>query len=310
MRNAFGRELFELAARHPELNLLVGDIGFGIFDQYRSEHPGRFINCGVAESNMISTAAGMAFEGKRPVVYTIIPFFVIRALEQIRVDLCINQLPVMLVGVGGGLAYDMLGPTHHAIEDVAIMRALPGITVLTPSDPIEVKWMLAEAYHRINGPVYLRLGKGGEPNLHDDEKKFRWATPLQMREGSEVIFVTYGPILAEVLDAADQLETRGISCAVFCINQIKPLAVDSLLKYVVNARVVVTVEEHNILGGLGESLAGALAPHGLAVPMMMLGILDRITHEVGHRAFLLDRHGINAVGILKQVSQFLARQTR
>lgn len=305
MRGAFSQELSKLAARHPELHLLVGDIGFGIFDQFRSLYPERFINCGVAEANMIGTAAGLAAEGRRPIVYTIIPFLVMRAFEQIRVDLCINNLPVMLVGVGGGLSYDILGPTHHAIEDVAIMRAVPGMTILTPSDPIEVEWMLAEAYHRINGPVYFRLGKGGEPNLHDGEKEFRWATPLQIREGSEVIFVTYGPILAEVLDASDQLEAQGVSCAVFSINQIKPLAVDSLLKFIANARVIVTVEEHNIYGGLGDALAGALAPHGLGVPMMILGIPDCLTDEVGDRSFLLDRHGLNSVGISTRVSQFL-----
>ena len=135
MRNAFNQALTRLADQEPSVSLLVGDIGFKVFDQFRAEHPGRFLNLGVAEASLLGTAAGLAMEGKRPIVYTIIPFLVMRAFEQIRVDVCMHKLPVLLVGVGGGLSYDTLGPTHHAIEDVAIMRALPDMTVLTPSDP-------------------------------------------------------------------------------------------------------------------------------------------------------------------------------
>ena len=168
MRNAFAQELVNLADKDERIILLAGDIGFRIFDEFLEKFPNRFINCGIAEQNMISVAAGMASEGKVPFVYTIIPFLVMRAYEQIRVDLGINNQNVTLVGVGGGLAYDKLGSTHHACEDIALMRTIPNLDVYTPYDPNNVKNCLIQAYNSsiIEGKSsYIRLSKGGENNL-------------------------------------------------------------------------------------------------------------------------------------------------
>ena len=159
MRNAFNDVLIEKARSDESLVFLVGDIGFKVFDGFREKFPDRFYNVGIAEANMIGTAAGLAMAGMNPVVYTIIPFLVMRTFEQIRVDLCMQNLPVTLVGVGGGLVYDTLGPTHHAIEDLAIMRALPNMQILIPCDPNETK-IVFDQWHDKEGPKYIRLGKG------------------------------------------------------------------------------------------------------------------------------------------------------
>src|SRR5436190_12698442 len=162
MRNAFAAEILDRATEDPRVVLLSGDIGNRLFDKYKAKHPGRFFNCGVAEANMISLGAGMAASGLRPVAYTIAPFMTSRAFEQIRVDVCYHHVPVIVAGVGAGLCYASLGATHHSCEDIALMRSLPGMTVLCPADPLEVRLALKAAL-KLDGPCYLRLGKKGEP---------------------------------------------------------------------------------------------------------------------------------------------------
>src|SRR5262245_5336881 len=171
MRDAFNAELNDIAAANPETFLLTADIGFQVFDRFRDEHPGHFINMGVAEANMIGVAAGLAMSGKFPFVYTIIPFLTMRAFEQIRVDICIQNQNVKIVGVAGVVAYGTLGPTHHSIEDFAILRALPNMTVIVPCDPLETR-LAVRAAVELKGPVYVRLGKNGEPTLHKEKYAF------------------------------------------------------------------------------------------------------------------------------------------
>ncbi|MCA9067944.1 MAG: transketolase family protein, partial [Planctomycetaceae bacterium] len=171
MRNAFARELLELATADSRIVLLSGDIGNRMFDNYKAAFPNRFYNCGVAEANMMGIASGLALSGMRPVVYTIVPFVTTRCLEQIRVDVCYHQAPVVIVGVGGGLSYASLGATHHSCEDIAHLRVLPEMTVICPGDSIEVRLALRAAVAH-PGPVYLRLGKKGEPIIHESPPAF------------------------------------------------------------------------------------------------------------------------------------------
>lgn len=297
MRNAFISELNELAGKQKSLILLAGDIGFKVFDKFRDTYPDKFFNCGIAEANMIGMSAGLAMAGFRPFVYTIIPFLTMRAFEQIRVDLCMHNQPVILVGVGGGLSYDTLGPTHHAIEDVAIMRALPNMTVIVPSDPDEVKQAIIQAYE-LKKPVYIRLGKNGEPPLTlNCSSEFKLGRARVLREGEDVAIVGCGPILKIALDAAEILMSQGISCRVVDMHTIKPLDNTQIIETANKVRAMITLEEHSILGGLGSAIAEIIAENGLQLPFRRFGIQDRFTTEVGKQEYLLGLNQLTSENI-------------
>src|SRR5271154_1680591 len=210
MRNAFAAEVTRLAAEDPRIVMLSGDIGNRLFDKFKEVAGPRFFNCGVAEANMIGVASGLAMSGMRPIAYTITPFITTRVLEQIRVDLCYHDVPAIIVGVGGGLSYASLGPTHHACEDIAFLRALPGMTVLCPADPVEVRACLLIALDH-NGPVYIRLGKRGEKEIHRTLPQFRIGGSHVLREGRDLCILSVGNITTAALEAAELLHEHGIN---------------------------------------------------------------------------------------------------
>jgi len=258
MRNAFARTITALAKADPRIVLLSGDIGNRMFDEFKGLFPDRFYNCGVAEANMTGVAAGLALSGFRPVTYTIAPFNTYRCFEQIRLDLCYHNLPVVVVGVGGGLSYAGLGATHHSCEDIACLRALPNMTVLCPGDAVEVGLLLAEAV-KGPGPSYLRLGKKNEPVVHQSPPALRIGKAILLREGRDAMLVNTGNTLPEALAAADLLARRGISAGVASMHTVKPLDTDFLAESFGSCRLVVTVEEHGSAGGLGGAVAEWLA---------------------------------------------------
>ncbi|MBI5065386.1 hypothetical protein HZA97_04050 [Candidatus Woesearchaeota archaeon] len=303
MRDAFSAELCNIAEKDSEVIFLTGDIGYQVFDNYVSKFPDRFFNMGVAEASMITTAAGLAHSGKKPFVYTIIPFLTMRAYEQIRVDVCINNHPLKIVGVGGGVAYGHLGPTHHATEDVAIMRALPNMTVIVPSDPSETRKAVIAAYQH-NGPVYVRLGKNKEPDL----KRYNYDTyqlgkAAVMREGKEIGIISCGPVMNEVLKAADELSKEGLESTVLNMHTIKPLDVEAIKKLADQVNVLVSVEEHNIIGGLGSAVSEVLAESGKGKTFRRLGIRDTICHGVGSQEYHYKKQGINAESIKNTIKE-------
>jgi len=305
MRNAFNTALIESARNDESIVLLVGDIGFGVFDSFRDEFPDRFFNVGVAEANMVGIAAGLSMSGFKPVVYTIIPFLIMRAFEQIRVDLCIQNLPVILVGVGGGLVYDTLGPTHHAIEDLSIMRSLPNMHVLTPCDPSEVKLSFNDSFsHR--GPTYIRLGRGGEKNLlTEDLIKNRLPEKINViKNGKEVLFISCGPILEETMAALDLLSSD-FNCGLINIHSLKPLDKNSIKDQISLYNFIVTIEEHSIIGGIGSAIAEIIAQSSSNSRQLIIGIPDVITTEIGKREYLLGHHNIDAKSIANRVKSFI-----
>lgn len=306
MRDAFIAELHDIAARDPNCLLLAGDIGFKVFDRFRESYPDRFYNLGIAEANMIGVSAGLALSGKRPIVYTIIPFLTMRPFEQIRVDICMNNLPVILVGIGGGLAYDILGPTHHAIEDVAILRALPNMTVLAPCDPREVRAAMRSAYE-LGGPAYIRLGRGGEPSLDGNARNYEIGRTYEMRAGRDITIIGAGPVLKEALEAASLLEREGIRCGVVNMHTIKPLDREAVIRAAHGSNLIVTLEEHSVIGGLGSAVAEVLAEEGLPVRLKRLGINDAFTYRVGYRPYLLEYHGLNARGVAETIRSLLGQ---
>ncbi len=222
MRNAFIRALTDAAAADERIVFLTGDLGFKLFDDFAARYPGRFMNVGVAEATMAGVAAGLALEGKKPFIYSIVPFATLRCYEQIRNDICYHEADVTVVGVGGGYSYGPNGPTHHALEDIAVMRALPNMTIVCPGDPAEtVAAVHALARHR--GPAYLRLGRAGEPTVHPGPVTLTIGTSLVLREGRDVALLATGNMLATAVRVADLLAPRGLTCRVVSMPTVKPL---------------------------------------------------------------------------------------
>jgi transketolase len=307
MRNAFAQALLEAGRSDPRVVLLMGDIGNRLFDPFAEACGARFLNCGIAEANMIGVAAGLALSGLRPVVYTIAPFATARCLEQIRVDLCYHEAPVVVVGVGAGLGYASLGPTHHACEDLAQLRTLPGMTVVCPGDAFEVRAALRAAL-AWPGPVYLRLGKKGEPLVHAREPELEIGRALVLRAGHEVCLLATGSILPVALEAGARLEAAGISTEVVSFHTVKPLDEACLARAFRKFRVVVSLEEHSRLGGLGGAIAEWLGDQGpRPARLLRIGTPDAFHGEGGSQAHARACAGLDAESIAARTCALVGR---
>jgi transketolase len=278
VRNAFAKQITALAREDPRVVVLAGDIGNRLFDNLKAQSPDRFFNCGVAEANMIGMAAGMAMNGLRPFCYTITPFLTYRCLEQIRVDVCYHHVPVVLVGTGSGLSYASLGATHHSCEEMGMLRLLPGLAVLAPADAMEVRGALKAAL-KYPHPVYMRIGKKGEPVIHKTELEFVIGQALPIREGTEVCLLSAGTMLASALQTAEELEKHGISTKVVSFPCLKPLDEAMLAAVFAKYKCVATMEEHSVLGGLGGAVAEWLSGARLPGLLLRFGTPDEFLHD-------------------------------
>jgi len=301
MRNAFARELTSLADQDDRIVLLSGDIGNRMFDDFKSRFPQRFFNCGVAEANMMGMAAGLAMSGLRPVVYTITPFVTTRCLEQIRVDVCYHDVPVVIIGVGGGLAYASLGATHHSCEDIGFLRLLPNMTVVCPGDALETQAALQAALSEQHG-VYLRLGKKGEPVVHQAPPDFRIGKAIVLSEGADVTLVSTGNLLPVAVAAAEQLKGSELAAGVVSMHTVKPIDEAALDAAFLSSRLVVTVEEHSVLGGLGGAVAEWLGSQQRPLaPLLRVGTGDYFLHEAGGQSHARQCFGIDRDSIVTKV---------
>lgn len=304
MRNAFADEVTKLAKTDQRVVLLSGDIGNKLFDNFKSVDEKRFYNCGVAEANMMGVAAGMALCGLRPFVYTIAPFTTTRCFEQIRVDVCYHEAPVVIVGTGSGLSYASLGPTHHSLEDMAILRTLPGMRVVAPCDATELRLALRASLHE-DGPVYIRIGKKGEPAVHAEPPNFKIGEAIVLRSGTDVALLSAGTIAAEALKAADMLAAAGISAEVVSFHTVKPLDLRYLELAVNQFRLIATVEEHGRIGGFGSAVAEWGAAHNAKVPQVAFGTDDEFLHEIGSQEYARARHGLTAGNFAATIAAML-----
>ncbi|MFH1593953.1 MAG: transketolase C-terminal domain-containing protein [Candidatus Omnitrophota bacterium] len=272
MRNAYIEALYGLAKNDNRILALVADNGAIVYDKYRKEFPDQFLNFGISEANMVSVAAGLASCGKIPFAYTISAFLTMRAFEQIRNDVCMQKMNVKLVGIGAGFVYSDLGPTHHAVEDIALMRALPNMTILSPADPMESR-KITFAARKIDGPVYIRLATGGSPQIYSRDYEFKTGQGVTLKEGRDITFIVTGGILKDVLEAAYELEESGISARVVNIHTIKPIDKEIILAAARDTRTIITVEEHTIFGGLGSAVAEVILEEGnMPVRFKRLGL--------------------------------------
>jgi transketolase len=285
MRTSFVETLCEAAGADGRVWLLTADLGYSVLERFAARFPGRYVNVGVAEQNMIGIAAGLARSGAVVFVYSIANFPTFRCLEQVRNDVCYHGADVKVVSVGGGFAYGPQGYTHHGLEDLAVMRALPGMTVVAPGDPAEAR-LATRALAARPGPAYLRLGKAREPAVHAGEPAFALGRALEVRPGRDVTLISTGGMLAETAAAAGRLAREGIDARVLSMHTLKPLDADAVRRAARETAAVVTVEEHSVTGGLGSAVAEVLAECGAAVPLCRWGAPDEPRHDVGSQAYL------------------------
>jgi Transketolase, C-terminal subunit len=301
MRDAFIRALTELAEIDERIVLVTGDLGFGVLQDFAARFPTRYINAGVAEQNMTAIACGMALEGFQVYTYSIGNFPTLRCLEQIRNDVCYHDADVKIVSVGGGFSYGQLGMSHFATEDLAIMRALPNMTVVVPSDP----WEAAELTRQISarpGPTYLRLDKS---SAHLPQTPVQLGRARKVRDGKDVHLVATGGIVEDVIKAADLLAQQGVGAAVSVVATVKPLD-ETLIGELGAAKAVVVVEEHTVLGGLGGAIAEACLSAG-AVPgkFLRIGLDDIYSSVVGDQSYLRQIYRMDADAIAQRTGDLL-----
>ena len=309
MRNHFAQELTQIAADDDRVVMLSGDIGNRLFDEFKSSFPNRFYNCGVAEANMMGMASGMALAGLRPVVYTIVPFVTLRCFEQIRDDVCYQDAPVVIVGVGGGLSYASLGPTHHACEDIAVLRTLPNLSIIAPGDPLEVRGALRAALAQ-DGPSYIRLGKRGEPLVHDELPHFEIGKSISLSDGSDVCILSTGALLPTAVEVGDRLNDAGVSTGVTSFHTIKPLDTDLLRDRLEKCRLVVTLEEHSVIGGLGSAVAEWMVDRPVSnARLLRIGTADKFIKVTGSQDYARRLSGLDVESIQANVLSSLSAIT-
>ena len=294
--------VYELAKRDPRVVFIGSDLGPGTLDQMKEEMPDRFFMEGVQEQHAIGMAAGMAMEGYIPYVNTIATFITRRCFEQVAVDLCLHNLPVRLIGNGGGLVYAPLGPTHLAIEDMGIFRTLPNMTIVAPTDAEEMKRFMPATLDQA-GPVYIRLGKGGDPIVSRDEDGFTIGDSIELKPGKDVALIATGVMVNRALAAAETLAKDGIDCAVINMHTLKPLDEERILNLVKTHPLLVTIEEHVLAGGLGSAVSELLSDRlgGPPPALKRIGIPDAFPHEYGSQDSLMEALGLQPGAIAETV---------
>lgn len=306
MRQAALDTVHKLALEHPEVLFIGSDLGAGTLKGLRADRPDQFLMEGICEANIIGMAAGLAMEGFVPYFNTIATFLTRRCLEQVTIDLCLHNLPVRLLGSGGGLVYAPLGPTHLAFEDIALLRTMPNMAIVAPSDAEEMR-RLVTASLNWPGPLYIRIAKGNDPVISRPELPCVIGQAIPMRTGTDVGLVSTGVMTGRALAAADMLWAQGIEASVLHMHTIKPLDASALLDLAGQVGTIVTIEEHVRNGGLGTAVIETLADAGAPVRVQRLGLPDAFPEGYGSQEHLLTRAGLTAPLIAQSVSAFIEK---
>lgn len=304
MRDAIFEELFILASADKDIVLLMGDQGAQTFRKFKEQMPDRFINAGIAEQNMIGVGAGLALAGKKPFLHAIANFITLRCYEQIKINLGIMRLPIVLVGIGAGYAYGDDGPTHHADQDVAAMRAIPGLTILNAADTVSVSAFLYLA-QSIAGPVYIRLDKGAFPALYGYDHNFNDGLS-ELKFGCDVLIISTGTMAHTAIAVADRLKFDGVQVGVVDLYRIKPVNEKLLFDLLTAQKCVVTLEEHISYGGLGSVISDFLCDNGLSLRFKRIGLPDAASFDYGNRSWFHSRHGLDAESVIITIKNFLS----
>lgn len=303
MRDTFVRTLVELAKEDKNIELITGDLGFGVLKPFWETAPDQFTNAGIAEQNMTTVAAGMALEGKTVFTYSIGNFPTLRCLEQIRNDCAYHNANVKVVCIGGGFVYGSLGMSHQATEDLAILRALPDVMVMAPADLVEAE-ECTKALAAYPGTAYLRLGRGGEKRIHEHIENFQIGKAIKVRDGKKIAIFSTGAIFEEVNAAYNVLVEKGYDPAVYTFPTVKPIDTEVIRKCAKKFDVVVTCEEHNIVGGFGSAVAEVMAEmKEKKAYLLRIGLNDEYSIKVGNQNYLRQQYGMDSASIVKKIEE-------
>ena len=305
MRSGIIKTIHELMRKDENIYFLTGDLGYHVLEDMQAEFPKRVINMGVAEQNMMSVAAGLALSGKKVYVYSIIPFATMRCFEQIRNDVCYNNADVTILGVGSGLSYGILSATHFALEDIAIIRALPNISIFSPADEIEAVLGVKELYKQ-RKPAYIRIGKKEEPKIYDRAYDLKIGKGNLLLEGSDITLFSTGTIMSEVLNAAEILRGKKIKATIVNIHTIKPLDKNLVIQESRFKKHVFVVEEHGKIGGLGSAIAEAVCDEEDFPQLTLIGTEDRFIKDIGSQDYLRRVTGLSSDKIASTIIKKLA----
>ncbi len=300
MRNTYLKELYQLAQDDRNVLSLVSDNGLIVYDDFRRDMPGQYFNFGISEGHMVAAAAGMASCGKIPFAYTIGSFLAYRSYEFIRLDVCLQNLNVKIVGIGAGVSYGYLGPTHHATEDIAVLRCIPNLTLLSPATRQETKALVRYAYS-VQGPVYIRLGNNLPAELYPIRGEIQPGKISILREGKDAVVFVTGEILHQVMEAAERLHEEGIEVEVVSVHTLNPFDAEGMRKLADRVPIVYSVEEHSIVGGLGGLLSETLAEHGCKSKLVRIGLKNGFAKGYGTRGEVLMTNELDTESIFQRI---------
>lgn len=304
MRNNLVKVICEYAKENKDLMLVTADLGFNVLNPLFENFPKQYVNAGISEQNMTSVAAGLALSHKKVFTYSIGSFSTLRCLEQIRNDICYHNADVKIVALAAGFAYGSLGMSHHATEDIACMKVMPHITVFSPCDPIETR-LVTKAAIEMNTPVYIRLGRGGEPNIHQGEFEFEVGKAYKLHDGLDACILSTGAITKEAMDAVLELENENIHVSLYSFPTIKPLDEELLINLSKKFNKIITLEEHQIYGGFASSIADAITDNNLNAKLYRLGMSDEFTSVVGSTEYLRHYYQMDKDAVIAKVKEIL-----
>lgn len=305
MRTAIIEEVYEIMKKNKESYFLTGDLGYNTLEKIEKDFPTRFINVGIAEQNMIGIASGLALSGKKVFVYSIIPFLIMRCFEQIRNDICYHNLDVTLLGSGSGLTYGILGSTHFALEDLAILRPLPNMTIFSPADEMDARLGIRYSAN-FHNPLYVRIGLREEKKVHQNPYNFKFGKGEIIQKGKDFVFFVTGTLMDEVIQAAKFFkEEKNITSTIVDIHTIKPLDKDLIIKESKNKKMIFTVEEHGKIGGLGSAVSEVISSSKVPVNLTIIGTDDQFVQTIGTRTYLRKKLKLDSVGIINRIKELL-----
>lgn len=309
MRSTFINTLTEMAREDKKIMCLIGDTGFSVFEKFEEEFGSRFLNVGIAEQNFVSIGAGLAAMGMKPYIYNVVSFMTLRATEQILLDVCYQENAVVLVGVGGGMAYATAGPTHHAFHDIAMMSSMPNMTVTCPGDPVEMKAIMLQSKY-YDKPLYIRIGRSTDPIVHQNDINFEIGKAIKMFEGVDATIFVTGVMLQEAVKVRQLLLKKGISVGLYSMPTVKPIDKEIIKERAALRKPIFTIEEHSIIGGLGDAVGRILCENMVISPVCFykFGINDQFAPVTGSRDYLRNIFGINSEKIVEKIVKLLDRK--
>ena len=300
MRDAFFNALYEIAKKDKNVIIITADNGAPTLDQFSQNLPNQFFTVGIAEQQMIGMACGMAVEGKKVYTYAIAPFVTTRVHEFNKLCLGAMNLPIVNLGVGAGYAYDIMGPTHHTVEDITIMRSIPNMKVHSPADSCSAA-SLAQISYDDPSPQYIRFDRTGIPDLYSDKKIDFKSGMIKIKDGEDLCIIATGIMVHQALEVASELHKEGIEAGVIDLHRIKPITKDLLMKHIQGHQQIVTMEEHLLAGGMGSAIAEILVDEGISTPLLRIGQDDKFVFDLGGRQAIWEAHGLDIPSIIKQI---------